>query len=182
MHHHGYLWVGPKRLPERGARPYGADGGEGDGVHFDREGIRRPPPVMEPAATSPPDVIERYRRAAIEWRTSEVPPIEVALWLTKPRTAIRGTWQEPEGAAAWIAEQLALHTARFASEQDREAARLARKADAAGDRLARGQDVVYGFYLGRPLFLSLGVVTCSPNRARAELGCPLGCDGQGKGR
>ncbi|TSB19409.1 hypothetical protein OG422_13450 [Streptomyces sp. NBC_01525] len=157
----------------RGARPGGEKGGEPDGVHFDREGFRRPPPPMEPVATCPPDVVERYRRAAVEWRTGEVPPIEVALWLTKPAGQVRGTWREPAEAADWLGGQLASYAPRFASAQDRDGERLARWVGAAADRLARGLDVVHGVYLGRPLFLSLGVVTCSPNRARNELPCPL---------
>lgn len=35
-----------------------------------------------------------------------------------------------------------------------------------------GGDVSLGFYLERPAYLSLAVVTCSPNRAKPELACP----------
>ncbi|MEV6500920.1 hypothetical protein [Streptomyces prunicolor] len=31
----------------------------------------------------------------------------------------------------------------------------------------------YGFYLERPSYLSLALVTCSPNRAMPELACPV---------
>lgn len=102
-----------------------------------------------------------------------MPPIEVALWLTKPAGQVRGTWGDPAGAADWLAGQLASYAPRFASVQERDGERLARWAGAAADRLGRGLDVVHGVYLGRPLFLTLGVVTCSPNRARGDLPCPL---------
>ena len=39
--------------------------------------------------------------------------------------------------------------------------------------LGSGADVSFGFYLERPSYLSLALVTCSPNRGNPELRCPL---------
>lgn len=69
---------------------------------------------------------------------------------------------------------LAEHAHRFAYEQGRDSSRLSRRVDSAAERLSTGADVSYGFYLERPTYLSLAVVTCSPNRSTPTLPCPLG--------
>ncbi|MFF9062042.1 hypothetical protein ACF09K_25595 [Streptomyces sp. NPDC014882] len=153
MHHHGYLWTGPK-------------------ARFDDEALRRPPHPDPPPAGSRPELIERYRQVAAEFRTSDLPPLETAYWLLKPRTLVRGTWDEAKEAAAWLGERLAEYAPRFASEGEGDVARLSRLVDAAAVRLRSGADVSYGHYLERPAYLSLAVVTCSPNRAAPELPCP----------
>ncbi|MBH1933188.1 hypothetical protein I5Q34_02610 [Streptomyces sp. AV19] len=158
MHVHGYLWAGDKTT-------------------FDKESNRRPPPSSAPTSTSPAEVTERYREAVAEWNTAGVPPIETAYWLQKPARFIRDTWDEPEKAADWIRRQLAAYAPRFASGYDRDASRMAALATSAAERLALGGDVSLGFYLGRPLFLSLALVTCSPNRTVPEQPCPMPGDG-----
>ncbi|WSL13770.1 hypothetical protein OG194_26075 [Streptomyces sp. NBC_01288] len=59
-------------------------------------------------------------------------------------------------------------------EAQRDAGQLSRLVTSAAQRLGSGGDASYGFYLERPSYLSLALVTCSPNRARPELPCPLG--------
>ncbi|WP_241563505.1 hypothetical protein [Streptomyces sp. E1N211] len=147
-----------------------------------------------PPAGSRPELIERYRQVAAEFRTSDLPPLETAYWLVKPRSLVRGTWEEAKEAVAWLGERLAEFAPRFAAEHDRDTARLARLVEAAAERLhaggdgdtarlARlveaaaerlhaGGDVSYGHYLERPSYLSLAVVTCSPHRTLPELPCP----------
>ncbi|MFJ8184759.1 hypothetical protein [Streptomyces sp. NPDC096105] len=154
MHHHAYLWTGPK-------------------ARFDDEALRRPPHPDPPPAGSRPELIERYRLVAAEFRTSDLPPLETAYWLVKPRSMVRGTWEEAKEAAAWLGERLAEYAPRFAAEHDRDTARLSRLVDAAIERLHAGGDVSYGRYLERPSYLTLAVVTCSPNRAVPELACPV---------
>ncbi|MEU3251402.1 hypothetical protein [Streptomyces sp. NPDC006997] len=154
MHHHGYLWTGPK-------------------VRFDQEALRRPPHPEPPPAGSRPELVQRYREVAAGFPTSDLPPLETAYWLVKPRSLVRGTWEEAKEAASWLGERLAEYAPRFASERDRETSRLARLVNAAAERLRRGADVSYGFYLERPSYLSLAVVTCSPLRAQGELVCPV---------
>ncbi|MEV5877109.1 hypothetical protein AB0L75_23300 [Streptomyces sp. NPDC052101] len=153
MHHHGYLWTGPKE-------------------RFDQEALRRPPHPEPPPAGSKPELIQRYREVAAEFPTSDLPPLEAAYWLIKPRSLVRGTWHESKEAGAWLGEQLAEYAYRFTSETDRDTARLARLVTAAAARLRSGADVSYGFYLEHPSYLSVAVVACSPNRSHAELGCP----------
>ncbi|MBZ4318993.1 hypothetical protein [Streptomyces huiliensis] len=155
MHVHGYLWTGEKTA-------------------FDKESIRRPPPLSAPTATSPDEVQQRYREAVAEWKTTDVPPIETALWLLKPARLVRGTWDEPKEAADWLRQQLAEHAPRFASQHDQDTTRLAVLTTSAAERLALGGDVSLGFYLRGSLFLSVALATCSPSRAEPELPCPVG--------
>lgn len=153
MHFHGYLWVGDKAV-------------------FDKESTRRPPSRVEPTVTSPPDVVDRYREAVAEWRVTEVPPLETKYWLVKPRRLIRATRAHPKEAAQWLGERLAEHAPRFASRADGDSVRLAQRVAYAAETLGWGGDVSLGYYLGRPSFLSLAVVACSPNRADPEQECP----------
>ena len=155
MHHHAYLWTGPKS-------------------RFDQEALRRPPHPDPPPPGSKPELIQRYREVAAEFPTSDLPPLETAYWLVKPRSLVRGTWSNPADATAWLEAQLATHAPRFAAEAQRDAGHLSRLVTSATRLLASGGDTSHGFYLERPSYLSLALVTCSPNRARPELPCPLG--------
>ncbi|MDO0933470.1 hypothetical protein QQY66_17910 [Streptomyces sp. DG2A-72] len=154
MHHHGYLWTGPKE-------------------RFDDEALRRPPHPEPPPAGSRPELIQRYREVGAEFRTTDLPPLETAYWLVKPPALVRGTWDQAKEAAAWLGEQLAEYAPRFASEMDHDITHLAQLVNSAAERLDAGDDVSLGFYLERPSYLSLAVVTCSPNRSKTELGCPV---------
>ncbi|WP_078962739.1 hypothetical protein VM636_18580 [Streptomyces sp. SCSIO 75703] len=154
MHHHAYLWTGPKE-------------------RFDQEALRRPPHPEPPPAGSRPELIQRYREVAAEFPTVDLPPLETAYWLIKPRSLVRDTCDEAKEAAAWIGARLAEYASRFAPERDRDTTRLARLVNTAAEHLRSGADVSYGFYLERPSYLSLAVVTCSPNRSKPELACPV---------
>ncbi|MCF3120822.1 hypothetical protein IPZ68_14070 [Streptomyces arenae] len=158
MHHHGYLWTGDKK-------------------RFDKEGHRRPPGAPPPPPMGDDDtdghrLNQRYKEAAAEFRTGDLPPMETSLWLAKPGRHVRGTWEEPKEAAEWLGEQLAEYAPRFASESDRDSTRLTLLVNSAAERLGRGGGVSHGFYLERPSFLSVALVCCSPNRAMPDLPCP----------
>lgn len=155
MHHHGYLWAGPKQ-------------------RFDEEALRRAPRSDPPSPQSKPELIRRYSEAAAEFPVSELPPVETAHWLIKPRTVIRGTWEEPQQAAAWLGERLAEYAPRFDSNLYQDTTHLAVLVNSAAERLGWGGDVSLGFYLEHPAFLSLALVSCSPNRAAPEQTCPVG--------
>ncbi|MFJ1592151.1 hypothetical protein ACIOD0_18130 [Kitasatospora albolonga] len=159
MHYHGYLWTGDKK-------------------RFDKEGHRRPPGAPPPPSTREDDtdgnrLDQRYREAVTEFRTGDLPPMETALWLTKPGRLVRGTWPEPKDAATWLGEQLAEYAPRFLSESDRDSTRLATLGNSAAEQLGWGRDVSHGFYLERPSFLSVALVCCSPNRAAPDMPCPV---------
>ncbi|MET9964762.1 hypothetical protein ABZZ80_02230 [Streptomyces sp. NPDC006356] len=154
MHHHGYLWTGPKE-------------------RFDQEALRRPPHPEPPPAGSRPELIQRYREVVAEFPVVDLPPLETAYWLIKPCALVRGSWHEPKEAAAWLGERLAEFAPRFTFETQRDTTHLARLIDSAADRLTGGGDVSHGFYLERPSYLSVSLVSCSPNRAKPELPCPV---------
>ncbi|MEV1009161.1 hypothetical protein [Streptomyces sp. NPDC049881] len=153
MHHHGYTWLGDKKT-------------------FDKESIRRPPPAQPPAGSGDTDVRDRYREAVAVFPASDVPPLQTAHWLMKPPALIRGTWDEPKDAGAWLEARLAEQAPRFASPGDADAARLVILVKAAIDQLAWGGDVSLGHYLKGALFHSAALVTCTPNRAAPALRCP----------
>ncbi|MFJ9898780.1 hypothetical protein ACIQPR_36165 [Streptomyces sp. NPDC091280] len=153
MHHHGYLWTGPKE-------------------RFDNDALRRPPHPEPPPAGSRPELIQRHREVAAEFPTVDLPPLETAYWLIKPRSLVRGTWDEPEEAAAWLGERLAEYASRFVSGGDRAAERRTALVSSITGRIGGGADVSLGFYLERPSYLSLAVVACSPNRSMPQLPCP----------
>ncbi|WP_269853980.1 hypothetical protein [Streptomyces sp. RPT161] len=155
MHHHGYLWVGDKAV-------------------FDDDGLRRMP-VAPWAADDPEETVQRqaaYRAWTETFTRSEVPPLETAHWLLKSPALIRGTWDDPAEAVGWLDGVLREYGPRFAAEHDRDPERLARQVARAAQTLAHGGDISLGYYLARPTFLSVAVVTCSPNRADPALPCP----------
>lgn len=117
-------------------------------------------------------MVQRYREVAAGFAHAEIPPLETAYWLVKPRSLVCGTWGEAKEAAAWLSERLAEYAPRFTSVWDRESARPIALVNSAVVRLNSGADVSLGFYLERPSFLSIAVVTCSPNRSRPDLACP----------
>ncbi|MEU4652558.1 hypothetical protein AB0G32_01180 [Streptomyces sp. NPDC023723] len=154
MHHHGYLWTGPK-------------------ARFDQEALRRPPHPGPPPPDSRPELVQRYREVATAFPASDLPPLEPAYWLLKPPALIHGTWDEAASAAAWLRDRLTEYAPRFATEAHRAPRRLTAHVTAATARLTTGGDIALGFYLERPAYLSLTLVTCSPHRTRPELPCPL---------
>ncbi|MEU6506601.1 hypothetical protein [Streptomyces sp. NPDC046942] len=154
MHHHGYLWVGAKE-------------------RFDQEALRRPPHPEPPPTEGKAELIRRYREVAAEFPTADLPPLETAYWLVKPSSLVRGTWDEAKDAATWIGARVAEYAPRFASEWERDFVDPALLVNSAAAKLCSGGDVSLGFYLERPSYLSLAVVTCTPNRARPELTCPV---------
>ncbi|WP_030610569.1 hypothetical protein [Streptomyces achromogenes] len=158
MHHHGYLWTGPKE-------------------RFDNAALRRPPHPDPPPPPAPDDtaaerLYRRYREVSGEFPVVDLPPLETAHWLVKPRSLIRGSWDDPDAAAAWLEERLAEFAPRFTNSWERDTARLNALVDSAAERLRYGADVSLGAYLERPAFLSLAVVTCSPNLAIGNHPCP----------
>ncbi|MEU7041525.1 hypothetical protein AB0A77_10750 [Streptomyces varsoviensis] len=154
MHHHGYLWTGPKQ-------------------RFDDEALRRPP-HPEPPPADKAELVARYEEVKTEFPVVDLPPLETAYWLAKPAGLVRGTWEDAKEAAQWLGDQVTAYAPRFAAAYDRDPARPAALARSAAERLGWGGDVAHGFYLERPAYLSLALVCCSPNRAKPESACPLG--------
>lgn len=80
---------------------------------------------------------------------------------------------DPKAAVSWLSDRLTEYAPRFASESQRDCRRRRALVPSAHEQLASGGDVSLGFYLERPSFLSVALLTCSPNRAWPQLPCPL---------
>ncbi|MGW2330162.1 hypothetical protein ACWC5C_31015 [Streptomyces sp. NPDC001700] len=151
MHLHAYSWLGEKE-------------------QFDHETLRRLPDRPLPPVT--PEDEEHYRTLLDTFRRSELPPMETAYWLLKTPALIRATFHEPKDAATWLGQQLTDHAPGFLSRDEANTARLSRLVATAADRMSEGADISLGFYTGHTSFLSLAVVTCSPNPQAPDLPCP----------
>ncbi|MEN8653777.1 hypothetical protein ABCR94_25035 [Streptomyces sp. 21So2-11] len=107
-----------------------------------------------------------------DFRSSPVPPLEVAQWLLKPASFVQGSWSDGEEAARWFGGQVRPHAGAFVSAFDRDVldARIA----AVGACVADGGDVVGGWWLTGQRMLSVSLVGCSPHRVRSTYPCPVG--------
>lgn len=103
---------------------------------------------------------------------ARVVPLELAHWLLKPRSFIRGTWTAPEEAVAWFVTQAQNHAPSFASDHDRTPEALSARIAATAEAVVAGQDVAGGWYLTGQRFLSVCLIACSPHRTRPEIPCP----------
>jgi hypothetical protein len=80
---------------------------------------------------------------------------------------------KPTSASRTTLSHIMTHNDTIPSGRDRDTTFLARLVNAAAERLHSGADASYGFHLERPSYLSLAVVTCSPDRSMPELACPV---------
>lgn len=123
----------------------------GSGFELHRDGPRR---HVHPAFGSTP-----------------VPPLEVAQWLLKPASFVRGIWTDSQGAAQWFGAQVRGHAEAFSDRHDREV--LDGRIGAVAGRVAGGEDVVGGWWLTGQRFLAVCLVACSPHPVRPSYPCPL---------
>ncbi|WKX70205.1 hypothetical protein [Streptomyces sp. XD-27] len=98
---------------------------------------------------------------------SDLPPLQVAHWLRKPRRLIRATYEHPKEAADWLAERV-VETVTISAMRPPLETQIA----LAVDTLGWGGDVSWGCYGAGTRFVSLAVVSC-PNRADPAVACPL---------
>ncbi|MFH8614255.1 hypothetical protein ACH4E8_04145 [Streptomyces sp. NPDC017979] len=103
--------------------------------------------------------------------TNPLPPLEVAHWLLKPASLVRGTFAEPHEAAEWFAAQVRPHIASFATQPD--AHPVDDRIPAIAEQVADGADTVGGWWLTGQRFLSVSLVACSPHRLRPTYPCPV---------
>lgn len=109
--------------------------------------------------------------------SSPVPPLEVAQWLLKPASFVRGSWTDPQEVAEWFGAQARGHAEAFAAGHDREV--LDDRIAAVAARVAGGEDVVGGWWLTGQRFLAVCLVGCSPHRVRPSYACPVTVAGAG---
>lgn len=109
---------------------------------------------------------ERRAAGGAAFQGSTIPPEVTAEWLLRPRGAIISTYQTPEPAAQWLAEQYQQRPPeqpQFSLEETRASAL---------DKLSRGTDFVVGHYLPGAQSAFHAAVICCPNRLRPDIPCP----------
>ncbi|MEV5747579.1 hypothetical protein AB0L00_07140 [Actinoallomurus sp. NPDC052308] len=113
------------------------------------------------------------RAGTAEFQTATVPPEATSAWLAKPDRMVKGTWDDPDDAVAWLAQQYAgIADQRMHLDQQLRAPSLETMAENALDALRRGNDVVWAWWLRGGGFIDLAVACC-PNRD-GDGRCPFG--------
>jgi hypothetical protein len=110
--------------------------------------------------------VERRAIGGPAFQSSTIPPEITAEWLLRPRTIIAHTFDTPEPAAQWIAQQYQdkpPEQQQFTLEQNRTAALT---------KLNQGADFIVGHYLPRTQSAFHAAVICCPNRLRPDIPCP----------
>ncbi|MCO5996250.1 hypothetical protein [Actinoallomurus rhizosphaericola] len=134
-------------------------------MHFHAYGYRGPGEAVRPY-----DTVRSPSGSGFE--TSPVPPERTSAWLAKPARFIRGTWDDPADAVAWLEGQHAeLEPLIAHPDLRRHAPTVRAMAATALDTLRRGNDVVWAWWLTGGNFASVAVICC-PNRD-LEARCPL---------
>jgi hypothetical protein len=126
----------------------------GSGFELARDGIRRP---QHP-----------------EFRSIAIVPLELADWLLKAKSLVRGTFREPEAAAHWFGGRISEHAEAFATEHDRRPEAVAARVGAAAAAVGAGRDVAGGWYLTGQRFASVCLIACDPHPFRPQYRCPCG--------
>lgn len=160
-HWHGFgPWIGPSAV-------YGKEGG------------RRPPhPNGPPSVLDSEDkrqqaVLDRYREAAAEFQTGNVPPTMTGYWLMKKhQVSADRTWADPAIALAWLTKQYEANTPFERADGLQTYSGLDTKLEYATDVLPRGVDVSWVYYTPSKSLISFSVVCC-PNRFHPQIPCPL---------
>ncbi|URN16621.1 MULTISPECIES: hypothetical protein [Streptomyces] len=160
-HWHGYgPWIGAASLyaKEGGRRPAHSNG---------------PPMVTDPEDRKQQQVLDRYREAAAEFQTGNVPPLMTGHWLMKQdQAAAERTWTDVGIALAWMTKNHEANRPFERPDGRRAYVGLDGKLAYAADVLPRGVDVCWVHYTTSKNLFSLSVVCC-PNRFHPEIPCPL---------
>ncbi|MFC9244458.1 hypothetical protein ACFT7S_10640 [Streptomyces sp. NPDC057136] len=146
---------------------------------YAREGGRRPPHSNgPPVPTNPEDkkqqqVLDRYREAAAEFQTGNVPPTMTGYWLLKKSQVWDDrTWADMGIALAWLTKQYETNPPFVRSDGLQAYSSLDSKLEYATDVLPRGVDVSWVYYTSSKSLISFSAVCC-PNRFHPEISCPL---------
>src|SRR5690242_11536530 len=135
-------------------------------MHFHAYLYRGPGEAIKP--------FDDARRAGTpEFQTAAVPPEATSAWLARPARMVKGTWEEPADAVAWLTRQYTdVADQRMHLDRQQHAPSLETMAANALDALRRGNDVVWAWWLRGGGFVDLTVVCC-PNRDD-DRRCPEG--------
>ncbi|MCX3058567.1 hypothetical protein [Streptomyces beihaiensis] len=151
----------------------------GDPKTYAQEGSRRPPhPNGPPSVTDPEDkkqqqVLDRYREAAAEFQTGNVPPTMTGYWLTKKsQTSADRTWADVDIALEWLTKKYEENPPFERADGLQAYSSLDTKLEYASDVLPFGVDVSWVYYTPAKNLMSFSVVCCL-NRFHPEIPCPL---------
>lgn len=113
------------------------------------------------------------------FQTATVPPEATHYWLAKPARMVKGTWDDPAEAVAWLLERFVeVSEIRMHLDQQQQAPSLETLTGNAVEALKGGNDIVWAWWLRGGGFIDLAVVCC-PNRD-GDVRCPLGRDGRSR--
>ncbi|MFM9368756.1 hypothetical protein [Streptomyces sp. Da 82-17] len=129
--------------------------------------------MLDPEDKKQQAVLDRYREAASEFTTGNVPPTMTGYWLQKKnQVASDRTWSDLGIVLAWLTKQYEANLP-FERPDGRQAySTLDTKLDYATDVLPRGVDVSWVYYTPSERLISFSIVCC-PNRFHPEIACPL---------
>lgn len=115
----------------------------------------------------------RYREAAHEFQTSNLPPLMTGHWLLKAtQSAADRTWTNVDVALAWLTKRYREAPPFERGDGEAASCTLDNKLEYAADVLPRGVDVSWVHYVASQNIVSLSVVCC-PSHFHPEISCPL---------
>lgn len=151
----------------------------GSSADYAKEGGRRPahpngpPSVLDPEDKKQQAVLNRYREAAAEFQTGNVPPTMTGHWLMKKsQVSADRTWIDLGVALAWLTKKYKENPPFVRADGLEAYSSLDNKLEYATDVLPRGVDVSWVYYTSSKSLISFSVVCC-PNRFHPDISCPL---------
>ncbi|WP_240799829.1 hypothetical protein [Streptomyces sp. A1277] len=129
--------------------------------------------MLDPEDKKQQQVLDRYREAAAEFQTGNVPPTMTGYWLLKRNQVSNDrTWADVGIALAWLTKEYDANPPFVRSDGLAAYSGLHSKLEYATDVLPRGVDVTWVYYTSSKNLISFSVVCC-PNRFHPGVSCPL---------
>jgi hypothetical protein len=129
--------------------------------------------VLDPEDKKQQAVLNRYREAAAEFQTGNVPPTMTGHWLMKKtQVSADRTWADLGIALAWLTKEYEENPPFIRADGLQAYSSLENKLEYATDVLPRGVDVSWVYYTPSKNLISFSVVCC-PNRFHPDIPCPL---------
>ena len=129
--------------------------------------------MLDPEDKKQQAVLDRYREAAAEFQTGNVPPTMTGHWLMKKIQASGDrTWADVGIALAWLTKKYEENPPFVRPDGLRAYSSFDTKLEYAADVLPRGVDVSWVYYTSSKSLNAFSVVCC-PNRFHPDVSCPL---------
>jgi hypothetical protein len=101
-------------------------------------------------------------------------PYHVTDTLLKSPSHVRGTWDDPEQAVAWMRSEREKLGPVMYPEQNTMAPTLDEKCEYHLERLHISKSVVWGIWLNGGRYADIRVICCSPAESGKQIRCPTG--------